>query len=67
MPLVLLKNLHADKADTLAFGDARVDVICWTIVRPGSLWGNGGRIKAMADLVTDSVSQDEFSTRPLKS
>ena len=56
---VLLKNLHADKADTLAFGDAKVDIPMLDYCQVGVAMGNGGaEIKAMADLVTDSVSQD---------
>ncbi|MFS9173825.1 HAD family hydrolase [Streptococcus sanguinis] len=56
---VLLKHLHADRADTLAFGDAKVDIPMLDYCQVGVAMGNGGaEIKAMADLVTDSVSQD---------
>ncbi len=56
---VLLKHLHADKTDTLAFGDAKVDIPMLDYCQIGVSMGNGGaEIKAMADLVTDSVSQD---------
>ena len=55
----LLKHLDADKADTLAFGDAKVDIPMLDYCQVGVAMGNGGaEIKAMADLVTDSVSQD---------
>lgn len=56
---VLLKHLHADRSDTLAFGDAKVDIPMLDYCQVGVAMGNGGaEIKAMADLVTDSVSQD---------
>ena len=56
---VLLKHLHADREDTLAFGDAKVDIPMLDYCQVGVAMGNGGaEIKAMADLVTDPVSQD---------
>lgn len=56
---VLLKHLNADRADTMAFGDAKVDIPMLDYCQVGVAMGNGGEeIKAMADLVTDSVSQD---------
>ena len=56
---VLLKHLNVDRADTLAFGDAKVDIPMLDYCQVGVAMGNGGaEIKAMADLVTDSVSQD---------
>ena len=56
---VLLKHLNADRTDTLAFGDAKVDIPMLDYCQIGVAMGNGGaEIKAMADLVTDSVSQD---------
>ena len=56
---VLLKHLHADRADTLAFGDAKVDIPMLDYCQVGVAMGNGGaEIKTIADLVTDSVSQD---------
>jgi len=56
---VLLKHLNADRADTMAFGDAKVDIPMLDYCQIGVAMGNGGEeIKAMADLVTDSVSQD---------
>ncbi len=52
---VLLKHLNADREDTLAFGDAKVDIPCWTIVDRSVMGGE--EIKAMA-AATDPVSQD---------
>ena len=58
---VLLKHLEVDRADTLAFGDAKVDIPMLDHCQVGVAMGNGGaEIKAMADLVTDSVSQDSL-------
>ena len=58
---VLLKYLHADREDTLAFGDAKVDIPMLDYCQVGVAMGNGGaEIKAMADLVTDPVSQDDL-------
>ena len=56
---VLLKHLNADREDTLAFGDAKVDIPMLDYCQIGVAMGNGGEeIKAMADMVTDPVSQD---------
>lgn len=56
---VLLEHLGADKADTYAFGDAKVDIpmfeACGTSIAMGS---GGDECKAAADYVTDAVDDD---------
>ncbi|MBO4401368.1 MAG: Cof-type HAD-IIB family hydrolase [Selenomonadaceae bacterium] len=56
---VLLKYLGADKADTIAFGDAKIDIPMLEYCAIGVAVGSGGEeIKAMADFVTDAVEDD---------
>lgn len=55
----LADYLHADRKDTVAFGDAKVDIPMLECCACGVAMGNGGpEIRAMADYVTDSVEQD---------
>ena len=55
----LVDYLHADMRDTIAFGDAKVDIPMLQCCSFGVAMGNGGpEIKAVADLVTDDVEQD---------
>lgn len=55
----LLAYLQADRADTIAFGDAKVDIPMLEYCAYGVAMGNGGEeIRAMADLITDDVDQD---------
>lgn len=55
----LLKYLGADRADTIAFGDAKVDIPMLEYCAYGVAMGNGGEeIKKMADYITDDVEQD---------
>jgi len=55
----LLKYLGADKKDTIAFGDAKVDIPMLECCEIGVAMGSGGsEIKAMADYVTDNVDKD---------
>lgn len=45
--------------DTIAFGDAKVDIPMLECCAIGVAMGNGGpEIRAMADMVTDSVEND---------
>jgi len=56
---VLLKYLGADKKDTIAFGDAKIDIPMLEYCEVGVAVGSGGdEIKAMADMVTDAVEDD---------
>lgn len=56
---VLLDHLHASKTDTIAFGDAKVDIPMLEYCQIGVAMGNGGEeIKAMADFITDAVEDD---------
>lgn len=56
---VILEHLGADRADTIAFGDAKVDIPMLEACQIGVAMGNGGpEIKAMADMVTDDVMSD---------
>lgn len=55
----LVKYLHADMQDTIAFGDAKVDIPMLECCAYGVAMGSGGaEIKAMADYVTDAVDKD---------
>lgn len=56
---VILEHLGSDRADTLAFGDAKVDIPMLDYCQIGVAMGNGGpEILAMADMVTDDVDKD---------
>lgn len=56
---VLLDFLDKDKADTIAFGDAKVDIPMLDYCAIGVAMGNGGpEILAMADMITDDVEDD---------
>lgn len=55
----LLSHLHADISDTIAFGDASVDIPMLQACGFGVAMGNGGaEIRATADYVTDDVEAD---------
>lgn len=55
----LVDYLHADMADTIAFGDAAVDIPMLKCCAVGVSMGNGGaEIRAAADFVTDDVEND---------
>lgn len=55
----LIHYLHADMQNTIAFGDAKVDVPMLECCAYGVAMGNGGaEIKAAADYVTDAVDKD---------
>lgn len=56
---VLLDYLKANKKDTIAFGDAKIDIPMLEYCEVGVSMGNGGpEILAMADMVTDDVEED---------
>lgn len=56
---VLLEYLGANKEDTFAFGDAKVDIPMLEYCEIGVAVDSGGDdIKAMADYVTDAVDDD---------
>lgn len=55
----LLAYLGAKKEDTIAFGDAKIDIPMLEYCEIGVAMGSGGEeIKAMADYVTDGVEED---------
>lgn len=55
----LLKYLGADRKDTIAFGDAKIDIPMLEYCEIGVAMGSGGEeIKTMADMVTDAVEED---------
>ena len=55
----LLSNLGIAREDTIAFGDAKVDIPMLSYCHIGVAMGNGGEeIRAMADYVTDDVEND---------
>lgn len=56
---VLLTHLGADIADTISFGDAKIDLSMFELCAYNVAMGNGGpEIKAAADLVTADVNDD---------
>ena len=56
---ILLDFLQAKREDTIAFGDAKVDIPMLDYCQIGVAMGNGGEeIKAMADMITDAVEND---------
>ena len=55
----LVDYLHADMGDTIAFGDAKVDIPMLECCAYGVAMGSGGEeIKAAADYVTGDVDKD---------
>lgn len=55
----LLEHLHMEQKDTIAFGDAAVDIPMLKFCALGIAMNSGGNeIKAMADDITDDVNQD---------
>lgn len=56
---VLFQYLGRKKEDTIAFGDAKIDIPMLEYCAVGVAMGNGGdEIRAMADYITDSVKED---------
>ena len=56
---VLLEHLGAERSETIAFGDAKIDIPMLEYCEVGVAMGNGGpEILAMADFVTDDVEAD---------
>lgn len=56
---LILDHLGADRANTIAVGDAKVDIPMLEACQIGVAMGNGGpEILAVADLITDDVRQD---------
>lgn len=56
---VLIDHLGASQADTIAFGDAKIDISMLDYCAVGVAMGNGGaEILAMADMITDDVEED---------
>ena len=55
----LLEHLNAKQEDTIAFGDAKVDIPMLEYCAVGVAMGNGGKeIKEAADFITDDVTCD---------
>ena len=56
---VLLQYIGATKEQTIAFGDAKIDIPMLEYCSYGVAMGNGGtEIKEMADYITDTVEKD---------
>lgn len=56
---VLLAELGASQEDTIAFGDAKIDIPMLEYCQVGVAMKNGGdEIKGMADYIADDVEQD---------
>ena len=56
---VLLEHLGASQADTISFGDAKIDLSMFELCATNVAMGNGGpEIKAAADYITDDVDAD---------
>ncbi len=57
----MLEYLGAKKEDTIAIGDAKVDIPMLEYCQVGVAMGNGGpEILAMVDVITDDVVEDGF-------
>ena len=55
----LLEHLHADQADTISFGDAKIDLSMFELCSYNVAMGNGGpEIKEAADYITTDVNDD---------
>lgn len=55
----LLQYLNANQADTIAFGDAKIDIPMLEYCAYGVAMGSGGKeIKEIADYITDDVDKD---------
>lgn len=55
----ILHTLNMDIADTIAIGDAKIDIPMLEYCNIGVAMGNGGpEIKEIADIITDSVEND---------
>ncbi|WP_390396545.1 HAD hydrolase family protein [Collinsella sp. i06-0019-1H4] len=55
----LLEHLGADRADTVAFGDAKIDIPMFEACATSVAMGSGGdECKAAADYVTTDVDDD---------
>lgn len=55
----LLNHLNVKKENTVAFGDAKIDIPMFEYCNIGVAMGNGGtEIKGIADLITDDVDND---------
>ena len=55
----LLQHIGGKIEDTIAFGDAKIDIPMFEYCAVGVAMGNGGEeIKAIADFVTDAVAAD---------
>ena len=56
---MLLQYLKSDKKDTIAFGDAKINIPMLEYCEIGVAVASGGtEIKEMADYVTDAVDDD---------
>ena len=56
---VLLEHLGADQADTISFGDAKIDLSMFELCAFNVAMGNGGvEVKEAADYITDDVNED---------
>ena len=56
---ILLDYLNIDPKDTIAFGDANIDISMFEVCGYGVAMGNGGEgIKKAADYITDDVDHD---------
>lgn len=59
----LLEHLHADPRDTIAFGDAAVDIPMFQACAVGVAMGNASDdLKAVATRITDDVEDDGLAT-----
>lgn len=59
----LLEHLHADRGDTVAFGDATVDIPMFRACAVGVAMGNASDdLKAVATLITDDVEDEGLAS-----
>lgn len=63
MPLTFCLSILMQKADTIAFGDAKVDIPMFEYCEQSVCLGNGGdEAKEAADMVTQAVDDDGLAS-----
>lgn len=63
MPLTFCLSILMQKADTIAFGDAKVDIPMFKYCEQSVCLGNGGdEAKEAADMVTQAVDDDGLAS-----
>ena len=59
---IILKDLNVNREDTIAIGDAKIDIPMLEYCDIGLTFSSGGKeIKEIADYISDDVDKDGFS------